>query len=360
MAADPHVALCVLTADCAPLALASPEGVFGAVHAGLAWSGGGRRRGGGGPPCGTWGATEVVGGLGPCIHAVLLRVRRGPTSTRWPTGYGGQVRARTTGASRTRPAGRRACAAGDAPGAPGRPVSTPARRAAAGTFSAPGPRRHRSPGAAGLVACPEPGSGDRARRAAPTSAFAGFARAAGRHPLAHRGGVAGPAGVTWWPSPRGSAPRRCAAALAAGLTAVGENYADELVAKAGARWAATRVPSPSGTTSVPSSATRCRAWPRWSPVGRPCAGCQEGGAIAARRPGRRGARPGGRGRPARAGGCAPAGVPANWWPHCGPGPRRGRTDGRGAPGPPEELAAGVPGGHPPGRRARTCRSGRWG
>jgi copper oxidase (laccase) domain-containing protein len=62
------VALCILTADCAPLALASPEGIFGAVHAG--WRGllGGvveatvaRMRG--------WGATDVSAALGPCIHA---------------------------------------------------------------------------------------------------------------------------------------------------------------------------------------------------------------------------------------------------------------------------------------------------
>jgi len=64
----PGVALCVLTADCGALALSSPEGVFAAVHAG--WRGlldgvveaavaAMRSRG----------ATEVVGALGPCIHA---------------------------------------------------------------------------------------------------------------------------------------------------------------------------------------------------------------------------------------------------------------------------------------------------
>ena len=62
------IALCVLTADCGALALASPEGVFAAVHAG--WRGlvGGviertvermRERG----------ATHVVGALGPCIRS---------------------------------------------------------------------------------------------------------------------------------------------------------------------------------------------------------------------------------------------------------------------------------------------------
>jgi copper oxidase (laccase) domain-containing protein len=62
------VAVCVLTADCGALALSSPEGIFAAVHAG--WRGlvGGvveaavahMRQ---------LGSTDVVGSLGPCIHA---------------------------------------------------------------------------------------------------------------------------------------------------------------------------------------------------------------------------------------------------------------------------------------------------
>jgi YfiH family protein len=68
VAVTPATSLCVLTADCAPLALASPEGVFAAVHAG--WRGlvdgvvdrtVRRMRG--------LGATDVWGVLGPCIHA---------------------------------------------------------------------------------------------------------------------------------------------------------------------------------------------------------------------------------------------------------------------------------------------------
>jgi len=64
----PGVALCVLTADCGPVALSSPEGVFGAVHAG--WRGlvdgvveqaVARMR--------DLGATDVTAALGPCIHA---------------------------------------------------------------------------------------------------------------------------------------------------------------------------------------------------------------------------------------------------------------------------------------------------
>jgi copper oxidase (laccase) domain-containing protein len=59
--------LAVLTADCASVALGSPEGVFGAVHAG--WRGlvdGVVER-----AIATMedhGATDVVGALGPCIH----------------------------------------------------------------------------------------------------------------------------------------------------------------------------------------------------------------------------------------------------------------------------------------------------
>ena len=66
--ADPGAALAILTADCAPIALASPEGVIGAVHAG--WRGlvAGvvdraveAMRG--------MGATTIAAALGPCIHA---------------------------------------------------------------------------------------------------------------------------------------------------------------------------------------------------------------------------------------------------------------------------------------------------
>ena len=68
VSASPGTALCVLTADCAPIALSSPDGVVGAVHAG--WRGlvAGvietaveAMRG--------LGAAEVTATLGPCIHA---------------------------------------------------------------------------------------------------------------------------------------------------------------------------------------------------------------------------------------------------------------------------------------------------
>jgi YfiH family protein len=64
----PSVALTVLTADCAPIALGSAEGVFAAVHAGWRGLAGGvvdaavrTMR--------SLGAGEVAGALGPCIHA---------------------------------------------------------------------------------------------------------------------------------------------------------------------------------------------------------------------------------------------------------------------------------------------------
>lgn len=65
--AAPGAALAVFTADCAPVALASPEGVIGAVHAG--WRGlvaavleraADAMR--------TLGASRIEAALGPCIH----------------------------------------------------------------------------------------------------------------------------------------------------------------------------------------------------------------------------------------------------------------------------------------------------
>lgn len=68
VSAHPGAALCVLIADCAPLALASPEGVIGVAHAG--WRGlvegvvgqtvAAMRR---------LGAGDIDVALGPCIHA---------------------------------------------------------------------------------------------------------------------------------------------------------------------------------------------------------------------------------------------------------------------------------------------------
>jgi copper oxidase (laccase) domain-containing protein len=92
---DRATALCVLTADCGALALASPEGVFAAVHAG--WRGllagvveaaVGRMR--------EQGATDVVGALGPCIHAGCYEFSPSDLDAVAEV-YGGSVRGRTAG-----------------------------------------------------------------------------------------------------------------------------------------------------------------------------------------------------------------------------------------------------------------------
>lgn len=64
----PDAALAIFTADCAPVALASGEGVIGAVHAG--WRGivGGVLEGAV-EAMRRLGATGIEGALGPCIHA---------------------------------------------------------------------------------------------------------------------------------------------------------------------------------------------------------------------------------------------------------------------------------------------------
>jgi copper oxidase (laccase) domain-containing protein len=68
VSSDPSLALSVLTADCASIALGSPEGVFGAVHAGWRGLAGGVVEAAVAAMRAA-GATEVVGALGPCIHA---------------------------------------------------------------------------------------------------------------------------------------------------------------------------------------------------------------------------------------------------------------------------------------------------
>lgn len=90
----PGEALCVLTADCASVALGSREGIFAAVHAG--WRGLvdgvveaaiARMR--------ALGATEVVGALGPCIHPECYEFSEGDLAT-VAAHYGDGVRGRTT------------------------------------------------------------------------------------------------------------------------------------------------------------------------------------------------------------------------------------------------------------------------
>ena len=95
VSAMPGVALCVLTADCAPVALASPEGVYAAVHAG--WRGlldgvveqtvEHMRRSG---------ATAVTAALGPCIHPCCYEFADDALD-RIADVYGDGVRATTAG-----------------------------------------------------------------------------------------------------------------------------------------------------------------------------------------------------------------------------------------------------------------------
>ena len=67
VSARSDVALAILTADCAPIAIASPEGVIGAVHAG--WRGlmagvVGRAA----DEMRALGASSITAALGPCVH----------------------------------------------------------------------------------------------------------------------------------------------------------------------------------------------------------------------------------------------------------------------------------------------------
>jgi copper oxidase (laccase) domain-containing protein len=94
IAIDSDVAVAVLTADCCPVALATPEGLVAAVHAG--WRGlvagvieatAQRLR--------TLGATEIVGVLGPCIHPASYAFSDDDLA-QVEALYGPSVRGRTT------------------------------------------------------------------------------------------------------------------------------------------------------------------------------------------------------------------------------------------------------------------------
>lgn len=94
----PDVALGVATADCAPIALASAEGVVGAVHAG--WKGmkagvvaeaANRMR--------SLGATRIYAALGPCIHAECYEFD-GPELDEMAKQFGDTVVSETTEGAR--------------------------------------------------------------------------------------------------------------------------------------------------------------------------------------------------------------------------------------------------------------------
>ncbi len=93
----PGDALAIVTADCASIALGSPEGVFGAVHAG--WRGlvdGVVERAVAAMV--DRGATGVVGALGPCIHPECYEFSA-PDLDRVAARLGDSVRARTEAGS---------------------------------------------------------------------------------------------------------------------------------------------------------------------------------------------------------------------------------------------------------------------
>ena len=94
VSAHPGCALAVLTADCAPVALAAPEGVIGAAHAG--WAGlvaGVLERTV--EAMAALGASEVAAVVGPCIEARCYEFGAGDLE-RVAAAVGPEVRARTS------------------------------------------------------------------------------------------------------------------------------------------------------------------------------------------------------------------------------------------------------------------------
>ena len=90
----PGCSLSVLTADCAPVALGSGEGVFAAVHAG--WRG--LREGVVEEAVAAMralGATRVVGALGPCVHPGCYEFAPGDLDD-LAAYFGDRVRGRTS------------------------------------------------------------------------------------------------------------------------------------------------------------------------------------------------------------------------------------------------------------------------
>ena len=268
--------LAVHTADCAVVGLWSPEGVVGAAHAG--WRGlhaGVLERTV--EAMARLGAKDVQRAARALHRGRLLRVRR-----RRPRSGGRRPRPRGRGpdparGSGARPSRRRARRAG--PRRCGRP-----RHVAVvlhGLFDQPllpsRPERHgplcargRAGGGSGRVTVP----------AVPDGALVARRLAALRERIRTAGGddrAIEVVGVT-----KGFPPPIVGAALAAGLTSLGENYAQELLAKsgwlAGARSAAGcdgaqhgrrgTLPRSAGSSSARCSATRCGCWRRTCSAGR--------------------------------------------------------------------------------------------
>ena len=224
--AVPGVALAVFTADCAPVALAAPKG----SSASSTPDGGGREAGVVEAAVAAMrglGATRVDAVLGPCIRPGCYEFGR-PDLDRLAARFGPAVRALHVGRPPVaRPPGggrRRARRGGRGPRRRPRGL----HGLLAGLVQPPRPRRDPAPGHR------------RGRPAVTADAFDGRERRppAGSR-IADRPGArlaptdrrrAGRSGSS--PSPRASVIDAVEAAVAAGVTAIGENYGQELVAKA--------------------------------------------------------------------------------------------------------------------------------
>ena len=274
------IALCVLTADCAPLALGSPEGVFAAVHAG--WRGlvagvvergraahagpGGHRRGRG----------------ARTVHPRrLLRVRRVRTSTPSPTGLRRRRCGPTTGTG-----GRRSTCRPAVGAALGRAGADAVDGVDACTACGGGYFSHRARADAGrqaLVVWSRPG-GTRVTGSPATPSRGSRERLAD---IRARIEAAVPRSRRGHPDGRDQGFRARRGADRGGRRADGGG--GELRRRAGGQGRRDgrrpRTRPRSGTSSGPSSATR---WPRLAPLV-PCwqgvARAEEGRAIARRRPG---------------------------------------------------------------------------
>jgi hypothetical protein len=95
VSADPTARLVMLTADCASIALGSPEGIFAAVHAGWRGLAAGVIESAAAAMRDA-GASAVGGSLGPCIHAECYAFSP-PDLSSLVDRYGDQVRGVTSG-----------------------------------------------------------------------------------------------------------------------------------------------------------------------------------------------------------------------------------------------------------------------
>ena len=351
VAVGPGSCVVVLTADCAPVALGSPEGVHGAVHVG--WRG--LVAGviaGAVDAMRALGATDVVAGLGPTIHPCCYAFG-GDDLAAVAAVAGGGVRSVTSGGepaldlpaavrARLDEAGARLvvdvdrCTACGGDAFSHRARGDEARQALF-VWRGEGGRGPVSPPAP-LVPAPAP-----AVVAARVEEVWRRVRRSGRDPDTVR-----LVAVT-----KGFDVTAVTAALAAGVSDIGENYAAELLSKA-------EILAGHGARSEPApcwhflGAVQRRRVRRLAPV----VGCWqtlaravEGEAIAGRAPGALVfVEVDTSGLPGR-NGCPPAGVPGLVGALRQTGSRRGRAHGGGAPRAARGHQGGVPDDGPTGRRS---------